>query len=78
MATLTTEERALYTQRLRDAENALHLLVTGQQARVYVDQNGERVEYVSARTNDLRKYIDELKGILNPGTPRRPLRVWPL
>ena len=40
---LTPEETALYTTRLTDAENAYHLSMTGQQAKVYVDQNGERI-----------------------------------
>lgn len=58
---LTAEERALYTTRLTEAETALHQLMLGQSARVYVDQNGERVEYAVANAQRLRAYVLELK-----------------
>lgn len=55
MATLSA------AQRLVEAEDALHQLLTGTSARVFVDQNGERVEYTSANAARLRAYIEELK-----------------
>lgn len=58
---LTAEERTLYTTRLSEAETALHQLMLGQSARVFVDQNGERVEYAVANAQRLRAYIWELK-----------------
>lgn len=48
-------------QRLVEAEDALHQLVTGTSARVFVDQNGERVEYTAANRAALKTYIQELK-----------------
>lgn len=58
---LTAEERILYTERLASAEAALHNLMVGESARVFVDQNGERVEYAVANAQRLRSYIFELK-----------------
>jgi hypothetical protein len=48
-------------EQLDDARKQLHLLLTGQAARVFVDQNGERVEYVTARAADLQKHIQRLE-----------------
>jgi hypothetical protein len=46
---------------LVDAEAAYHDLQLGRSARVFVDQNGERVEYTAANRRDLARYIEELK-----------------
>lgn len=59
MAQLTTAEK------LVEAEQALHDLLTGTSARVVVDQNGERIEYTAASAPRLRAYIDELKRALS-------------
>lgn len=48
-------------EQLADAKAQYHLLVTGQQAKVYVDQNGERVEYTQANRRDLLAYIERLE-----------------
>lgn len=48
-------------EKLADAEHKYHLLLTGQSAREYVDQNGERVTYVAANRQDLLTYIRSLK-----------------
>ena len=48
-------------QLLDDAKTQYHLLVTGQQAKVFVDQNGERVEYTQGNRTELKKYIGELE-----------------
>lgn len=41
------------SEQLEDARQQLHLLLTGQQARVFVDQNGERVEFTPASAGKL-------------------------
>ena len=61
--------------RLTQAEDQYHRLMMGQAARVFVDQNGERVEYVAANSSKLAAYIADLKrqlGLLAQG----PLNVW--
>lgn len=75
-STLSDADRALYTTRLTDAQNAMHQLRTGQVARVFVDQNGERIEYMATSAAGLRAYIIELQtalglstGIVGPMTP---------
>ncbi len=50
---------------LLDAQTQYHALVTGQQASVLVDQNGERIQYTQANRNDLYQYIQGLIGQLN-------------
>ncbi len=70
MPTLSTQDR------LTEAEDALHALVIGRSARVFVDQNGERIEYTSINRAGLVTYIDSLKaelGILTDGPG--PLRM---
>lgn len=76
MACLTEAERALYTTRLREAEAAYHTLVTGGGAKVFVDQNGERIEYQSGSIRGLTSYIASLRSLLGLGTPLGPLNVW--
>jgi hypothetical protein len=59
---------------LADAKAAYHALVTGKQASVVVDQNGERVEFTRASATTLAAYIAQLetgsgrvsRGPLNP------------
>ncbi len=72
---LSAEEVTLYSQRLTEAEGALHLLNIGQAARTYVDQNGERVEYTVANRGALRTYIMELKALLGKTTVTGPMTV---
>lgn len=63
-------------QKLADAEAQYHLLITGQQAKVFVDSNGERLEYTSGNRADLAKYIESLKtqigGSVRTSGPMRP------
>lgn len=66
MATVMTLE-----QKIAAAEAAYHSLATGTMARVVVDQNGERVEFVAAKRGDLYQYIAELKAQL-PGASLTP------
>lgn len=49
--------------------------MVGELARVFVDQNGERVEYVAANAARLAAYIADLKRQLGTETPG-PLRVF--
>lgn len=72
---LTTEETALYTTRLTEAESALHQLMMGQMARVFVDQNGERVEFTATNASRLRAYIYELKSKLGKISTTGPMKV---
>lgn len=60
---------------LADAEAQYHLVVTGQAARVFVDQNGERIEYTAANAGRLASYIADLKRQLGQ-TANGPLHVW--
>jgi len=78
-ATLTDEQRALYKTRLAEAEQSYHDFRMGNSARVFVDQNGERVEYSSTNINGLRAYILELKGLLGlPSGIVGPMQAWML
>lgn len=65
-------------QRLVQAEDAYHSLMTGRQAIVVVDQNGERVEFSRASGPQLAAYIQSLKQeIANPGgVTSGPMGVW--
>lgn len=67
--TLTPAETLLYQARLTEAQKAYHQLVTGQSARVVVDQNGERVEFTAARKTDLYNYIASLQAALGVPSP---------
>lgn len=67
----TTEEL------LADAKRQQHLLLTGQAAKVFVDQNGERVEYNSASLPRLAAYINTLETLLAGSTASKgPMKVW--
>lgn len=76
MATLTDAEVALYTTYLTEARAAYHRLALGGSARVFVDQNGERIEYTAANKNTLAAYIAELERKLGLATVTGPLTPW--
>lgn len=79
MTDLTTLERETYTLRLAEAEQAYHDFRMGGSARVFVDQNGERIEYAATNISGLRSYILELKTILGlPSGIVGPLNAWML
>lgn len=61
--------------RLADAQNKYHLLMTGMAPRVVVDQNGERVEFNTANASRLAEYISQLEAQTNGSSlkARRPL-----
>lgn len=58
LGTLTCEQLAA---RVQEAADALHALRTGKQARVVVDQNGERVEFTAASQSGLIAYLQDLQ-----------------
>lgn len=55
-------------EKLDQAESAYHQLMTGQKAVVFVDQNGERIEYNRVSAGRLQQYINDLKSQIY-GTP---------
>lgn len=73
---LTTEERALLTTRLTEAEAAYHSVMMGGAVRVFVDQNGERIEYTAANASRLLSYITTLKHQLGKLNIAGPMRAW--
>lgn len=72
---LSDADAALYTVRLTEAREALHKLQIGQSARVFVDQNGERVEYTAANRGALAAYIQELERLLGTASVSGPMRM---
>lgn len=59
--------------RLADAQQAYHDLMTGGSARVFVDQNAERIEYTAANKNNLWAYINGLMAEICRLDPSDPL-----
>ena len=47
--------------KLAEAEKVYHELMLGLSVRVFVDQNGERVEYTAANKQALLSYINQLR-----------------
>ena len=76
MAPLTPVERAILTTRLAEARAAYHTVMTGGAVKVFVDQNGERVEYQQGSTRGLLAYIAGLEYQLGLGQPAGPLNIW--
>ena len=75
---LTATERLEVEALLKDAKKQKHALLTGKSARVFVDQNGERIEYATANLPRLNAYIYDLEtqlGMHPPGA-RGPMSVW--
>ena len=54
--------------KLAEAEKAYHELMLGLSVRVFVDQNGERVEYTAANKQALLSYINQLRSQMTDGT----------
>lgn len=69
MATLTL------TERLEEAENAYHALMTGRSVVECRDSNGEMVRYTAANASRLAAYIEDLKRQLGTGSSG-PMRVF--
>lgn len=57
---------ATLAEQLAEAQAAYHDLQTGKAARVVVDQNGERVEFVAANRQALYQYIQQLRAQITP------------
>ncbi len=73
---MTEAEKLALEADLADARKQYHLLLTGQQARVYVDQNGERLEFTSANRGALSQYIAGIERKLAGGSrPSGPMQV---
>jgi hypothetical protein len=66
---------ATTAEKLAQAEEAKHKLVTGQLPRVFMDQNGERVEYTTTNLASLNAYIASLKAEIAGTRPfaRKPI-----
>lgn len=64
--TETTENTDELKANLDEARKQYHLLATGQAASAFVDQNGERVQFVKADLTKLYSYIQELERKLAP------------
>lgn len=69
---LTPEERVIIEGYLAEARASYRALITGGQARVIVDQNGERVEFTSANRAALYGYIMSLEARLGICGTMRP------
>jgi hypothetical protein len=67
-------DTATLQARLDEAEAALHDLLTGRQI-VQIGAESDRVQYTPAMVPQLRAYISELRGKLNPMRARRALGV---
>lgn len=76
MIVLTPAARMQLETWLADARQQQHLLLTGQAAKVFVDQNGERVEYQMASAQRLAAYIAELERKLGLTCAGGPLNIW--
>ena len=66
--TLSPTRRLELEAQLSEARSAYHALITGTMARVVVDQNGERVEFVASNRNGLYTYIQKLESELASGS----------
>ena len=73
---LTDAERATYTRRLSEAEDALHRLNIGQAFVEIRDQNGEIAKYTPANATRLRAYIYEMKVKLGLAAVAGPMKMW--
>ena len=64
-------------QRLAEAEEAYHQLMTGRSVVSVRDQNGETVQYTAINASKLDDYIAQLRDLINPRSRvNRPMRLW--
>lgn len=80
MLTGVTDVETLQTW-LSEARVAYRSLVTGKSVRVFVDQNGERIEYTAANAARLAAWIQEIQAAIDAlqngrSRPAGPLRFW--
>ena len=52
---------------LAEARSAYHELLMGKAARVVIDSNGEKVEFVAANSQKLYLYIQQLEALVGSG-----------
>ncbi|AGH31459.1 hypothetical protein LOKG_00022 [Loktanella phage pCB2051-A] len=77
---MTKDECIALKARIDRLDKAYEDLVTGNSARVLVDQNGERIEFTSANAPRLSTYIHGLKSTygssceLQPAASSGPMR----
>ncbi len=60
------------------ARAAYKKLITGGSVRVFVDQNGERVEYSAANLQALKDWIRDLDSVCGDSAPSDPVPQRPL
>lgn len=65
-----------YGRLLNEARAAQHSILMGESAKVFVDQNGERIEYNSTNINRLGAYIALLERKLGIGSTLGPMKVF--
>lgn len=75
---MTEIELQLLVDKITEAESAYHELMTGRAARIVIDQNGERVEFVAANRAALYTYIQQLKALLPTSLLASPRVTGPL
>lgn len=75
---MSPEELLALKDRIVRAERAYESLMLGTMARVFVDQNGERVEFVAANRGSLYTYIQDLKAQLPVGEGWVPRHTKPI
>jgi hypothetical protein len=66
---------ATLKERLHEAENAKHKLMTGTAVAEFTDADGLRVKYTLASLPRLERYIAELSATLSPADPIGPMGV---
>lgn len=73
---MTPEELQQLVDNITAAEASYHQLLLGNKPRVFVDQNGERVEFAAANSQKLYMYIQSLRALrdaqLSPATISQP------
>ena len=62
-------------EKLADAKEALHQLLTGTRVVELTDQNGEKVVYNRLNLARLQAYIESLERTINPATGG-PLQIY--
>lgn len=61
--------------RLAEAEQAYHEFQMGRTPRVFVDQNGERIEYSATNIRSLAAYISALKFQISGASQSGPFGI---
>lgn len=76
---LSDEDRTMWGDRLKEAQQAYHDLATGQAVAAFTDQNGERVSYAKTDAGKIADYIAAIVALLGtPATATTSLHPRPL